>query len=363
MAEQNLLSGNQKLLEQVLGDIKEHTEKKERLEKLGASVKDITKELENTEKAKADEIASKVKESTDAICDGYDKSISSERDKIKKIQSERDKAKMAGIKERIDLETASLRKENEELSNQINEAFIQENIPKICNSRIFFGLFISKQALDYIIYIMFLLIVFVAVPCVLYFVPVIPNWSILLYGGLMSVIVVSLYKAVYAHTLLSHRDTILAARQTRFNINSNKDRIKKIEKGIRKDKNEEMYGLETFDFKINEAHDKISKIEAEKVAALKEFEETAKEDILSEIEGRYQGKLDNMKDELSRKKAEYSELDDLVKQQRIYISSNYEAYLGKEFVNIDKLTELNSIMKSGSADTISQAIAIYKNRR
>ena len=41
---------------------------------------------------------------------------------------------------------------------------------------------------------------------------------------------------------------------------------------------------------------------------------------------------------------------------------NYEAYLGKEFINVDKLSELNSIMKSDSADTIAQALAVYNNR-
>ena len=66
--------------------------------------------------------------------------------------------------------------------------------------------------------------------------------------------------------------------------------------------------------------------------------------------------------ELEKKIEEYDELDDLVKKQRIYISSNYEAYLGKEFINVDKLSELNSIMKSDSADTIAQALAVYNNR-
>lgn len=69
-----------------------------------------------------------------------------------------------------------------------------------------------------------------------------------------------------------------------------------------------------------------------------------------------------METELQKKKAEYDDLDDLVKKQRIYISSNYEAYLGKDFMSMDKLSELNQIMKSDSADTIAQALAVYNNR-
>ena len=50
MAEQNILNGNQKKLEQIIGDVKEHNTKKDRLEKLAESVKDISKELVTREK-------------------------------------------------------------------------------------------------------------------------------------------------------------------------------------------------------------------------------------------------------------------------------------------------------------------------
>lgn len=50
MAEQNILNGNQKKLEQIIGDVKEHNTKKDRLEKLAESVKDISKELDNARK-------------------------------------------------------------------------------------------------------------------------------------------------------------------------------------------------------------------------------------------------------------------------------------------------------------------------
>ena len=73
MAEQNILNGNQKQLEQIIGDMKEHNSKKERLEKLSESVKDISRELDNTNKEKQNETDSKIKASIDAICDGYDK--------------------------------------------------------------------------------------------------------------------------------------------------------------------------------------------------------------------------------------------------------------------------------------------------
>lgn len=362
MAEQNILNGDQEKLEQILGDLKEHKEKKERLDKLEVIVKELTKELESTQKEKKDETDSKIKASIDAISEGYDKSINANKDKIKAVTARRDKAKMAGVKERINAETASLRAENEDLSSQINEAFIHENISKFCNGRIFVAIFNAKRVVDYIIDIAILMVMLIAVPVGLYLVPCIPEFVLLLYGVIVSLFFVIIIKCMYRGIIIPHKETIYAAQDTKNRIIENKKRIKKIEKNIRKDKNEDMYGLDEYDTDINNLHDDIVKIESEKQEALDEFEKTTKADILEEIDERYQNKIDNMETELSKKKEEFNSLDDLVKKQRIYISSNYEAYLGKEFINIDKLTELKSIMKSGSADTISQAMAVYNNR-
>lgn len=362
MAEQNILNGNQKQLEQIIGDMKEHSSKKERLEKLSESVKDISKELDNARKEKQSETDSRIKASIDAICDGYDKSIAAEKDKLKCVTAARDKAKMAGVKERINEETASLRAENSDLAEQINEAFIHENISKIFNSQLFIAVFNARKFLDYVIDVVLLLVLFAVVPLSLYILPMIPVWILLAYSIAMPMLCVILIKGIYRGVLLKHKDTIFAAQTTRMQIYNNKKKIKKIAKNIRRDKNEDMYGLESYDTKINTLHDGIAGIEEEKNAALEEFDKTTKADIINEINNRYDDKINSMETELKKKKAEYDELDDLIKKQRIYISSNYEAYLGKEFMNVDRLMELNSIMKSDSADTIAQALAEYNNR-
>lgn len=155
MAEQNILNGDQQVLEQILGDINEHAEKKERLERMSVSIRDITKEIDSTTKAMEDEISSRISESTDSICAGYDKAVSQDKDTIKQVQADRDKAKMQGIKERIASETASLRAENKSLQNEINEAFIQENIPRIVNNSFFMALYISRKVRDVLVYTLF----------------------------------------------------------------------------------------------------------------------------------------------------------------------------------------------------------------
>ena len=59
MAEQNILNGDQQVLEQILGDINEHAEKKERLERMSVSIRDITKEIDSITKAMEDFVKNK----------------------------------------------------------------------------------------------------------------------------------------------------------------------------------------------------------------------------------------------------------------------------------------------------------------
>ena len=70
-----------------------------------------------------------------------------------------------------------------------------------------------------------------------------------------------------------------------------------------------------------------------------------------------------MKTELEEKAASLSKLQDRVKQQKIYISSNYEAYIGSEFVSSAKLDSLYEIMRSTNVKTIGQAFMVYDERK
>ncbi len=362
MAEQNILAGDITVLEQVISDFREHNEKKDRMDKLVQTMHDLGKNIDVTEREMKDEIDARIKASTASICEGYDKSIAADNVKLKDVQSDREKAKMAGVKERIENETAFLKKENIDLKDQIKSAFKLEQIPMFCSRKFYLALFGTKGVSDAVIYLAVLLLFFTAIPLALYFIPSFPAWGYIVYYSVMAPLVFSVYKWIYAKTYVPHAETIQAARRTKVKIRVNCKTIKKIEKGIRTDKNEEMYGLEGYDYTINAIHDDISRIEDEKAKALDEFEKTVKPDIISEIEGRKLGQIELMKSELAKKQEEAAALDELTKRQRIYISANYEAYLGKEFMNADKLQELHDIMKSGVADTVAQALAAYKDK-
>lgn len=362
MAQQNILAGSQAILEQVISDIKEHNNKLSQLAKLSGEIKSKESDIAALRKAVQDEISARVKESTNSICDGYDKSISNVSAKIKTAQSERDKAKMAGVRERIQNETASIRKENEEYKNGIINVFKQNDIPVFCKSRLYMALFRTRGFLDAFIYAVIILVLFAGIPLGLQFIPGFPKWGLILYNFLIASAFITTVKMLYDKTVIGKTDALDEVRKDKSEIKINNRKIKRIEKQIKNDKNEEMYGLEGYDDKIAELRNELSKAEKNKSDALDKFERTTKPDIIAEIEGRSSDKINAMTSELDKLKNTHQNLDKLVNEQRIYISSNYEAYLGKDFMDVEKLQELNNIMKTSGVSSIGQAVALYKAR-
>lgn len=362
MAQQNILAGDRSVLEQVISDIKEHNNKLAQLNKLSGEIKVKEADIAASKKAVQDEIDARIKEGINSIGEGYNKSITSGQSKLKAAQSERDKAKLAGIRERIQNETASIRKENDEYKDDIRNIFKQNRIPMFCKSGLFMALFRTRGFADIAVFALILVAIFVGIPVGLSFIPGFPLFGMMLYYSLMAVTFISLVKVLYDKTVIGKTDALDEVRRNKIEIKANNKKIKRIERRIRNDNNEEMYGLEIYDERIQKLRQDINKIEKNKSDALEEFERTIKPDIIAEIEGRSSDKINSMMLEVSKQKDIYQNLDKLVNEQRIYISSNYEAYLGKEFMNVDKLQDLYSIMKTSDVDSIAQAVVVYKER-
>jgi len=364
MEEQNILTGNIICLNQIRSDIKEHNIAKEKIEPIKVTVKDLEKHIESSEKAVKDEIESTLKTRREAVESGFNKEIEGDQDKLKKIQSDRDKAKSKGVKERISVETSSLREDNNGMKDEIKAAFKSNKIPAFCNTRLFLALFMTKGIKDMFICVLTFLISFLAVPsAIYYFVPNLPDWSLIVIYVVIVAIVFTAYKLISEKIKFPHLEVIQGLVKTKDRITENKRKIRKIVHAIKKDKNEEMYGLDRFDEKINIIISDIEKFEAKRSLALEDFNNLVKPNIIAEIEGKDRDRIIALKINLKKQQSFLSEMEDKVKDQRIFIASNYEAYLGNEFATPDKLEALAEIMNTGGAETIGKAIAVYNTKK
>lgn len=364
MEEQNILTGNIICLNQIKSDIKSHNVLKEKVESVKVTVKDLEKNIEASEKTVKDEVESTIKARREAVELGFDKEIENDQEKLKKIQADRDKAKTKGVKERIAVETSSLREDNKGMKAEIKAAFKNNKIPGFCNTRLFLALFMTKGFKDILSCFISFLIIFLAVPAAIYYgIPNMPAWSLIAIYTVLSFLVITIYKVVTDHVKIHHLETIQELIKTKEKITQNNKKMKKIARAIKKDKNEEMYGLGRYDEKINMIVNDIEKFEAKKALALEDFNNSVKPNIIAEIEGKDKDRIKALKADFEKKTAMLTEMENKVKEQRVYIASNYEAYIGKEFATTERLEALSEIMNTGGADTIGQAITVFNAKK
>ena len=161
--------------------------------------------------------------------------------------------------------------------------------------------------------------------------------------------------------LLKHYEVIKKGRKIADEIESNKGIINKIKKGIRSDTSETMYNLGEFDDEIDAVSADIRKTEAERASALEDFNKNVRPQIIKSIEDVRKPAIETLLGDIKNKRAEADNLAAELKAKRAFISSNYEAYLGQDFVTIPQLKRLEQIMRNGDAKTIGGAIDVYNN--
>jgi len=170
----------------------------------------------------------------------------------------------------------------------------------------------------------------------------------------------AIYLAINAKLKNRYHETFKKVKEIRAKILINNKDIKRINKSIQKDKDESNYGLEKYNKEIKELEDTMDLITSKKKEAIIEFESTQKTVIANEIREKNKPELLNLQqkhDEVHELSKEYSQK---VKELEMQLAATYEAYLGKEFMNLEKLEKLIKIMEAREGMVISEAMKLYK---
>ena len=325
------------------------------------------KQLENSLKVKqrtiADSIAQTVKQRGDEIAKSYDAEIGKLQDRLKKARTKREKAKNQGVKERIAEDTQSLVKEIEEIKRQRRTIFKANHVPGYCCSSLYYSLYFTKGFRDVLVMLSTLLILFLAIPCGIYFlIPDRKTWymaviyvlDILIFGGI--------YVKVGNSTKLKYMDVLKEGCNFRDRIRAAKKQIRIIARTIRKDKNDTVYNLEKFDDEIAQLDQDLAMTNRQKKDALNTFDTVTKTIISDEIMGNHKAEVDQMEAELSQTIADLKNVRASYKEKVLFAADHYEVYAGKEFMTMEKLTALEDIIRNGEAKNISEAETVYLSR-
>lgn len=363
--EGNILSGGIKDLNEIKDKLLELNDYQEKNDTLNAEEARLEKSIKNKEKSILEEIAGTSKKRKDEIEATYDEQLEKTRGRIKKIRSRKEKSKSEKVSERIQNETADLREEYRLTALDIKTIIKQNKVPAVCNTKLFFSLYFPKTAGDYLIIILSLAIVLLLIPSAVYSF-LLPKENMLYLILVYAAIVIffgSIYMLIDANIKNQHMDSLKKMLKLRQNLRFNKRRQNSIRTSILKDKDESKYGLDNFDQELSELDKELNTVSEQKKDALSVFENTTRFVISEEIKTRYQEELTSLKQDYGRAYVEIKETEEKIKNLTMELVNNYEAYIGKEFMNIEKIAALVEIMESNQIATISEAITYFKENR
>ena len=159
---------------------------------------------------------------------------------------------------------------------------------------------------------------------------------------------------------MKHKDVLDEGKVILQRMKANQKSIKAIENFIHKEKDDSIYNLERYDDKLSGLEKEAVKIVEEKQNALNLFENETRNLITEEINKRRMPKYNQMKEEERELDDYLNRLEEELQVNTLTLSNQYEAYLGKKYVNRETLESLIKIMKSGEADTVSEAVNFFK---
>lgn len=322
------------------------------------------KEIRQKEKQVEDEISSTTRKRRNDIESTYDGQINKGKSQLKKVNARREKSKDEKMSERIKEETLSYVSENRLINADIRSLMKKDRIPFVCKYNLYYSIYYPAGPLDLVKMAVAALIVFVVLPALII---LITPWSEGTFLKILAYVVdILLFGTIYIvvkNTFNSWHETALKQIRTKKNlINHNKKEIRRIKKGIRKDKDESRYNLGKYDKELDEINENINDLVKKKKDALGTFENSTKNIIENEITERHEKELNKLKEAHAKAKKDADRLDDVVSKMTLDISTKYDAYIGKELLKPDKLDALIEIIDKGEAKNISEAIAVYKSR-
>ena len=320
------------------------------------------KELAAAKKTVTDSVNQTIKKRRSEIDTSYDKEIAKGQERLKKARTQREKAKNKGMKERIAEETSELREHNRDLQIQMKTMFQKDKVPVFCRTTFYYSLYYARGLKERLIGFITFLICFLALPCGVYF--LLPDrkiWYLVLVYFADIIIFGGLYVTIGNRSRSRYHDALKQGREIRNLLSSNEKKIKVIVHSIEKDGNEDIYDLEKYDDEIACAQQELSDIAAKKKDAISSFENVTRNIIADEIEGNHRAEIEEKEQKLQEVNDSLAQLESSIRQQNIHITDTFGPYLGKEYLNTDKLLGLSKLIQSGTASNITEAIEMDKN--
>ena len=358
---ENFLSGGISELEQAKADIEASRAAKVQADETAKALKAKEKEVESQKKAMNDKIDSNVRSRRNEIEKTHDEVVHSTNKKLKEAEKNKKNAKQTAVDARVKEETAALKNEIKTLKQENKDLFKQWKIPGFCNTTYYYAMFAAKHAYEFVIFAITVIICIAIIPnivCLL--LKTSTTVKVFVYIGIVVVFLLIYFIIMVATRSGAKGKVIEKARPNRDKIREDKKQIKKLEKSIRKDSDEEQYGLGEYDAEIDSANKAANEALEQKNAALAQFDQETAVEIKSEIEKECLPAIENLEMEASALKEQLAAEEAEAQRLASEVTANYQSYLGEKNMTPERISSLIDIMKENPELSIMQAIEAQK---
>ena len=360
---ENTVTGNILLIKEAKEALLQLEAAQVRKDELELTEKKQAKALAAEKKAVEDQVNSTIKKRQDELSRRYDSEITKVQSAIKQIKAKREKAKQQSMKERIAAQLAPYVAENNEMKDKIKGLFKQNQVPGFCNTHFYYSLYFPRTMKELITMLLALAICFVAIPYGIFQMVKEPKtWMLILIYLCIVLVFGGLYIVIGNMTKDKHLATLQEAGLIRRQIAKNKKKMRSIQNGIKRERTEEHYDLSSFDAELAEKEQQKAELQAKKDEAMAHFESTVKPAIIEEITAGTREKIAKMEAEHGQTMMTLQNKATQIKEDSFRLSRDYEAHIGKEFMQKDKLDALLVILQSGQAIGITEAEVLYREQ-
>lgn len=341
---------------QLLNDLDEAEKDKTRLT---GELKQSEKAYSSMEKSVAEGITTALKKKKEEIAATYDRELSQYQDQIDVCKTERAKAKANAIAQRIQVETAPLNQQNQQLEAQIELKFKENKVPVVCKKRAISMLFFPKNSRDWTIDILVGVGLIFFIP--LFFLLAISNRLVLAFtffvyvGALFTVYLYLLHKYMLKFAGVNEEVEELR-KQIRIN-NKNKQLMTN---RIKKSQDETGYNLGSFDDKITGIQQVMQNTVEKRQEALENFESEIRHQITADITAANKDELLGLQQEFESKRQELSDKKEEIEQIEKQLKEEYEPVFGKDLLYKQRLNKFDSFCQENADLSLEEALTQYR---
>lgn len=322
--------------------------------------KKLEKELSDTNKCIEKEEKEVINKALSSELEQENRIIEATNAKIKTIKGKRDKAKEKGIKRRIKEETADLVETNTKVKCYIRKTLKENNLPGYCDNDWYYLMYCNQGIVQLLIKWLVFIVGYVVIPYIL--VKIINPWFLL--KGILWLVIAGLFFGVYITIYLLTKDndtgTLEELREYREKIAKNNKRIREIKRSIRKDADEETYGLEKYDDDLQMLEETLNEATYKKNTKIKLFEDNSRTQIIESVREKYSESISKIQEEIAHKVNVCEDKTKELNQVEEILENNYEKFISKPYLNAGCISRMLELVENGSAKNIGEAFQIVK---